>query len=92
MSVSKRKNEGYEEFIPNNKFDATKLNVSQREIFDLVKNHAENASQGLEQEPLKILIQGGAGTGKSYLIGCIRNELQNLLKIGAFTASAAVNV
>ena len=39
-----------------------------------------------------ILIQGQAGTGKSFLIRCIQMLLKNKVKTGAFTAKAASNV
>ena len=39
-----------------------------------------------------MLIQGQAGTGKSFLIKCLQQLLGTSLKVGAFTAQAAKNI
>ena len=43
----------------------------QKLAYDIVKSHFDDTSN--EAEPLCLIINGVAGTGKSYLINAIRN-------------------
>ena len=49
------------------------LSPSQRMAFDVVISHFRNTTP---TQPLKMVIQGTAGTGKSYLISCLKYVLQ----------------
>ena len=49
------------------------LSPTQRIAFDLVISHFRNTTPA---QPLKMVIQGTAGTGKSYLISCLKYALQ----------------
>jgi chromosomal replication initiation ATPase DnaA len=47
----------------------------QKLAYDVVKSHFDDISS--EKETLCLIINGVAGTGKSYLINAIRNLLQS---------------
>ena len=61
------------------------LQGRQRDVYDTVKVHFE---QG-DEDPLHIIVNGTAGTGKSYLINCLRLLLGTSLKVAAPTGVAA---
>jgi len=75
------------------------LNENQKIMFNRIKTHNNDAILGREGEALRILIMGTAGTGKSYLIKAIseqlrimaRNEKSPLIVI-APTGVAAFNI
>ncbi|XP_028419150.1 ATP-dependent DNA helicase PIF6-like [Dendronephthya gigantea] len=62
----------------------------QKLAFDIVKSHFDDTSS--EKEPLCLIINGVAGTGKSYLINALRNLLQSKCAITATTGKAAYNI
>ena len=63
----------------------------QKLAYDIVKSHFNDASS--EREPLCLIILNGvAGTGKSYLINAIRNLLQGNCAVTATTGKAAYNI
>ena len=87
-------------FIPRSKerFDTTshqtssvdplKLQSKQLQAYQLVKVHfQQNIS-----DPLRMIISGTAGTGKSYLIHCLKQMLKEKMKVAAPTGVAAFNV
>ena len=53
--------------------DINSLSEMQKLAYDIVKTHFDDTSA--EKEPLCLIINGVAGTGKSYLINAIRNLL-----------------
>ena len=53
--------------------DPRLLQVKQFEAYNLVKQNSEATSP----TPLKLIVSGTAGTGKSYLIHCLRLFLQH---------------
>ena len=56
--------------------------------YDTVFNHFSSS----EQNPLRLLIMGVAGTGKSYVIDSLRNLLQTKCRVLAYTGKASFNV
>ena len=56
--------------------------------YDIVFNHFSSS----EQNPLRLLIMGVAGTGKSYVIDSLRNVLQTKCRVLAYTGKASFNV
>lgn len=68
--------------------DPNNLQGKQLAAYDLVKHHMESE----DQSPLRLIISGTAGTGKSYLIHCLRLLLRNKVCVVAPTGVAAYNV
>ena len=64
------------------------LQGKQLQVYNTVKSHCE----GNESQPLHMIISGTAGTGKSYLIHCLRLLLKDQLYVAAPTGVAAFNV
>ena len=82
-----------EEFILDEPCDVVHINTiseMQKLAFDLVKSHFHDASN--QKEPLCLIINGVAGTGKSYLINAIKNLLKSKCAITATTGKAAYNI
>ena len=70
------------------------LGDKQRIAYNVILEHYRT-----RVDPLRMIIQGTAGTGKSYLIGSIKNTLENILHPGkspllllAPTGVAAFNI
>ena len=61
------------------------LQERQLEVYTTVKDHYLNNNP----TPLRIIVMGTAGTGKSYLIQCIRLLLGDTLKVSAPTGVAS---
>ena len=61
------------------------LQGKQREVYDTVNVHFESSNP----EPLHIIVNGTAGTGKSYLINCLRLLLGDSVKVAAPTGVAS---
>uniref|UniRef100_A0A1X7TEG3 ATP-dependent DNA helicase n=1 Tax=Amphimedon queenslandica TaxID=400682 RepID=A0A1X7TEG3_AMPQE len=61
------------------------LQGRQRDVYDTIKVHFE---QG-DDDPLHIIVNGTAGTSKSYLVNCLRLLLGTSLKVAAPTGVAA---
>ena len=51
-----------------------------RLVYNTVHRHLQTA----DTEPLRMIISGTAGTGKSYLIHCLRGLLQDQVRVAAF--------
>ena len=68
--------------------DPNNLQGKQLAAYDLVKHHMESE----DQSPLRLIISGTAGTGKSYLVHCLRLLLRNQVCVVAPTGDAAYNV
>ena len=69
---------------------ADPLNLQQKQllVYKAVQEHHTTANP----EPLRMIVSGTAGTGKSYLIHCLRLLLQDQLRVAAPTGVAAFNV
>ena len=64
------------------------LQGKQRLVYNIVCQHLESA----DTEPLRMIVSGTAGTGKSYLIHCLKSLLQDQVRVVAPTGVAAFNV
>ena len=60
------------------------LQGRQCDVYDTVKVHFESGNE----DPLHIIVNGTAGTGKSYLINCLRLFLGTSVKVAAPTGVA----
>ena len=78
----------------NNKYhqivDVNSFSEMQKHAYDIVKNHSEDCSTNTD--PLCLIVVGGAGTGKSYLINALRNLLGSKYTITATTGKASYNI
>ena len=63
------------------------LQGKQLQVYTIVQHHSPNSPS-----PLRMIISGTAGTGKSYLIHCLRLLLQHQVIVAAPTGVAAFNI
>ena len=68
--------------------DPQNLQGKQLQVYTTVQQHYK----AVNPPPLRMIISGTAGTGKSYLIHCLRLLLQHQLCVAAPTGVAAFNV
>ena len=68
--------------------DPCNLQGKQLRVYNTVREHFEATNP----PPLRMIVSGTAGTGKSYLIHCLRLLLQDHVRIAAATGVAAFNV
>ncbi len=68
--------------------DPEQLQGKQRQAYNVVHHHLFNS----RAQPLHMVVSGTAGTGKSYLIHCLRLLLQDSVRVVAPTGVAAFNV
>ena len=82
-----------DQYTINEQYDVVDINSfseMQKLAYDIVKFHFNDSSS--QKEQLCLIINGVAGTGKSYLINAIRNLLQSRCAITATTGKAAYNI
>ena len=70
--------------------DINSFSETQNLAYDIVRSHFDDRSS--EKEAICLIINGVAGTGKSYLINAIRNLLQNKCAVTASTCRAVYNI
>jgi len=70
--------------------DPGKLKGMQLEAYNIVFEHYN--STDCKKQPLRFIVSGTAGTGKSYLIQCLKLLLGDSLCVAAPTGAAAYNV
>ena len=68
--------------------DPQHLQGKQLQAYTLVQEHAEAEAQ----PPLRMIVSGTAGTGKSYLIHCLRLLLNRRVRVTTPTGVAAFNI
>ena len=85
----KSKKQFYESQEQNFNVDINTFSSMQSLAYNIVKDHFNNPDP---QSPLHLIINGFAGTGKSYLINALRNRLQNNCTVTATTEKATFNV
>lgn len=73
--------------------DPGRLQGRQLEAYNTVCEHFEAKAEAHRiSKPLRMVVSGTAGTGKSYLIQCLKLLLKDKLYIAAPTGAAAYNV
>jgi len=76
--------ENFEQPLTQSKeIDTSSFSEMQRFAFNMVTKHSENT-----EESLLLIINGEAGTGKSYLINALRNHLQHRCIVTATTGKS----
>ena len=55
-----------------------KLNEKQRQLFNYVSKWCDDKAKNLAEAPFHIFLTGGAGTGKSHVINCIKYYAQKV--------------
>ena len=68
--------------------DPRNLQGKQLQAYTLIQEHAE----AHHSPPLRLIVSGTAGTGKSYLIHCLRLLLDHRVRVAAPTGVAAFNI
>ena len=68
--------------------DPEHLQGKQRLVYDAVRSHMQTE----DSEPLRMIVSGTAGTGKSFLIHCLKALLLDRLCVMAPTGVAAFNI
>jgi ATP-dependent DNA helicase PIF1 len=63
--------------------DYETLNGNQKIIFKRIESHYNDVLNGHKIDPLRIIVMGTAGTGKTYLIKAIRGRLQEMVGTGS---------
>ena len=69
--------------------DISTFSDMQKSAYDIIKGHSE---QLYPNDPLLLVIVGGGGTGKSYLINAVKNLLQQSCAVTATTGKAAFSI
>ena len=65
---------------------------NQKLAYNIGRSRNELAKSGFECKPLRMIVCGSAGTGKSYLINCIKEMLGSECILAAPTGVAAFNI
>lgn len=81
-----------EEELDHEDVDVHKMTPEQSSVYDEVKKHLLAKKNGSATPPLLKLVTGTAGTGKSFLIKCLRHLLGKSCILIAPTGVAAVNI
>ena len=68
--------------------DPVNLQGKQLQVYTTIQQH----HAAISPPPLRMIVSGTAGTGKSYLIHCLRLLLQHQLCVAAPTGVAAFNI
>ena len=79
----------YETQVENCNVDINTFSSMQSLAYNIVKDHFENPNP---QSPLHLIINGFAGTGKSFLISALRNPMQQNCTVTATTGKASFNI
>ena len=72
--------------------DLTALNPNQRLAYGIVQLHQHNFNNNLPSEPLRMIITGTAGTGKSFLINALAERLGEQCILTATTGIAGFSI
>ena len=79
----------HERTMPEQNCNITTFSDMQNRAYDRIKEHSRQPSP---KDPLLLIIIGGGGTGKSYLINVIKSLLQHSCAVTATTGKAAFSI
>ena len=68
--------------------DTSTFSECQSLAYSIIYNHTKM----IDKEPMRLLIKGIAGSGKSYVIDAVRNLLEEKCQVLAYTGKASFNV
>src|SRR5277367_6414695 len=70
--------------------DIQTLNENQKSVLNCIESHYGDILTSKQVEPLRMIIMGTAGTGKSYLIRAIRKRLRTMARTNSSNPPAIV--
>lgn len=86
-----------ENSLPVQNFSAGHLNVDQLRAFEIIRWHIEQTLSGFEPQPLRMIIHGKGGTGKSALLQTVSDYfrakgMEHRLKKTAYTGKQSIGL
>ena len=75
--------------ITNHNVDVSPFSEMQKRGYNIIKVHSENPSP---KDPLLLIIIGGGGAGKSYLINSIKTLLKQSCAVTATSGKAVFSI
>ena len=85
----KSKKDTFSVALPQQNVDISTFTDMQAHAYNMINAHSEQASP---KDPLLLIVNGVAGTGKSYLINAIRSLLGTSCAVTATTGKASYNI
>ena len=85
----KSKKDTFSVALPQQNIDISTFTDMQAHAYNMINAHSEQASP---KDPLLLIVNGVAGTGKSYLINAIRSLLGTSCAVTATTGKASYNI
>ena len=85
----KSKKDTFSVALPQQNIDISTFSDMQAHAYNMINAHSEQASP---KDPLLLIVNGVAGTGKSYLINAIRSLLGTSCAVTATTGKASYNI
>ena len=78
VSINEQRNE-----LVTDTVDLQTLNEKQKLVFRRIESHYDDMLKGHQVGPLRTIVMGTAGTGKTYLINAIRGRLREMAGVGS---------
>lgn len=72
--------------------DIQTLNLKQTRAYEFIRDHYAQLSSGTTVDPIRMIVSGTAGSGKSYLISAIANALGEACILTGTTGMASFNI
>ena len=85
----KSKQDTFSVTLPQQNISISTFSDVQAHAYNIIRKHSDAA---FPKDPLFVIVNGVAGTGKSYLINAIRNVLRTSCTVTATTGKAAYNI
>ena len=88
-SWKKSKQDTFLVALPQQNISISTFSDMQAHAYNIIRKHSEKA---FPKDPLFLIVNGVAGTGKTYLINAIRDLLRTSCAVSATTGKAAYNI